>query len=258
VIGGMAVARDVTAQRAAECALAERNRDLERSNAELEQFAYVASHDLSEPLRMVTSYLQLLRRRYRGQLDADADEFIEYAVDGAGRMRDLIDDLLTYSRAGRADHPFERVDTQALVERIAETARVQAEGATPRIAVEQLPAVAGDPHALGQLFQNLIGNAIKFVPIDRVAEVRVSAERAGEMWRFEVADNGIGLDPEHADRIFRMFQRLHTRDDYPGTGIGLAIAKKVVERHGGRIWAQPGPEGGSCFGFTLPAAGAER
>jgi PAS domain S-box-containing protein len=255
VIGGMAISRDITSRREAERAIEARARDLERSNAELEQFAYVASHDLSEPLRMISSYLQLLRRRYSGKLDADADEFIDFAVAGSARMRDLIDDLLTYSRAGRGDHASEPVDMQELAERIAETARTQAEGAAPRIVVEALPTVAGDPHALGQLLQNLIGNAIKFVPADRVADVRVSAAREGAMWRFEVADNGIGLEPAHADRIFRMFQRLHTRDDYPGTGIGLAIAKKVVERHGGRIWAQPRPEGGSCFAFTLPAAG---
>ena len=252
IIGGMALSRDITARRDAERALEDRARELERSNAELEEFAYVASHDLSEPLRMVSSYLQLLRRRYHGELDADADEFIDFAVDGAARMRDLIDDLLTYSRAGRGDDALEPVDTRALAERIADgVARVEHPEA--RVTVGPLPTVLGDEQGLGQLFQNLIGNAVKFVPTDRVPEIEVSSERVGNVWSFAVADNGIGLDPAYADRIFRMFQRLHTRDQYPGTGIGLAIAKKVVERHGGTIWAEPRPEGGTRFHFTLPA-----
>jgi PAS domain S-box-containing protein len=252
VIGGMAISRDITARRDAERALEARAGDLERSNAELEQFAYVASHDLSEPLRMVSSYLQLLRRRYHGKLDSDADEFIDFAVDGAARMRDLIDDLLTYSRAGRGDHPFEPVDTQELAERVAETARAQWEGPEPRIAVEQLPTITGDVQGLGQLLQNLIGNAIKFVPADRAAEVLVSARREGGAWRFEVADNGIGVAAPHAQRIFGMFARSPAGERYPGTGIGLAIAQKVVEAQGGRIWVQPRRGGGSVFCFTWP------
>jgi PAS domain S-box-containing protein len=255
IIGGMAVSRDITARRAAERALEERAVELERSNAELEQFAYVASHDLSEPLRMVSSYLQLLRRRYHGRLDGDADAFIDYAVDGAARMRDLIDALLTYSRAGRGDRPVAPVDARAVVERVID-AVTHAEAREARVAVGPLPTVLGDEQELGQLFQNLIGNAVKFVPEDRVPEVAVVAAPADDgMWRVEVTDNGIGLEPAHAERIFRMFQRLHTRDEYPGTGIGLAIAKKVVERHGGAIWAEPRPEGGTRFAFTLPAAG---
>ena len=254
VIGGMAISRDISARRHAERKLQEHALELERSNAELEQFAYVASHDLSEPLRMISSYLQLLRRRYHGELDSDADEFIDFAVDGAARMRDLIDGLLTFSRAGRGDQPFEPVDLQALAERAAADAVAAPAGAEPRIAVGPLPTVHGDAHGLGQLFQNLIGNAVKFVPADRVAEVGIDAEREGDLWRFTVTDNGIGLEPAYAERIFRMFQRLHTRDDYPGTGIGLAIARKVVERHGGTIWAEPRADVGSRFSFTLPAA----
>jgi PAS domain S-box-containing protein len=253
-IGGMAISRDITARRAAERALEERAGELERSNAELEQFAYVASHDLSEPLRMVSSYLQLLRRRYHGRLDADADQFIDFAVDGAGRMRDLIDDLLTYSRAGRGDQPLARVDSRAVAERVVEAVRAGGDAREAEIVVGNLPPVHGDEQQLGQLFQNLIGNAVKFVPEDRLPQIRVGAVRDGERWRFTVDDNGIGMEPAHADRIFRMFQRLHTRDAYPGTGIGLAIAKKVVERHGGTIWAEPRPQGGSRFSFTLPEA----
>src|SRR5215218_5526439 len=254
IIGGMAISRDITARRQAEVALEQRAGELERSNNELEQFAYVASHDLSEPLRMVSSYLQLLRRRYHGKLDADADQFIDFAVDGAGRMRDLIDDLLTYSRAGRGDQPLEPVDSHAVVERVVEAIQTVEGAREAHVTIGDLPAVHGDRNQLFQLFQNLIGNAIKFVPEDRTPEVEVAAVRAGDEWTFAVSDNGIGMEPAHAERIFRMFQRLHTRDEYPGTGIGLAIAKKVVERHGGTIWAESRPEGGSRFNFTLPAA----
>ena len=237
----------------AERKLQEHALELERSNAELEQFAYIASHDLSEPLRMISSYLQLLRRRYHGELDSDADEFIDFAVDGAARMRDLIDGLLTFSHAGNGDQPFEPVDLQALAVRAAAAVATPG-GAAPSISVGPLPTVPGDAQGLGQLFQNLIGNALKFVPPDRVAEVGIDAEREGDLWHFTVTDNGIGLEPAYAERIFRMFQRLHTRDEYPGTGIGLAIAKKVVERHGGTIWAEPRADVGSRFSFTLPAA----
>jgi len=254
IIGGMAISRDITQRRQAELGLEQRAGELERSNAELEQFAYIASHDLSEPLRMVSSYLQLLRRRYHGKLDADADQFIDFAVDGAGRMRDLIDDLLTYSRAGRGDQPLEPVDSRAVVERVAEAVQTVEGAREAHIAIGDLPDVLGDPNQLVQLFQNLIGNAVKFVPEDRMPEIEISAERDGDRWTFAVSDNGIGMEPAHGERIFRMFQRLHTRDEYPGTGIGLAIAKKVVERHGGTIWAEPRPEGGSRFSFTLPAA----
>jgi PAS domain S-box-containing protein len=253
IIGGMALSRDVTARRRVERALEARARDLERSNAELEQFAYVASHDLSEPLRMVSSYLQLLRRRYHGRLDDDADDFIDYAVGGAARMRRLIDDLLTYSRAGRVEGALQPVRTADVARRVVEDLGGQ-QGAHAVVHLGELPTVMGDAQQLGQLFQNLIGNAVKFVPAGRMPEVSVSAVRDGDHWRFSVDDNGIGLDPAHAERIFRMFQRLHSRDDYPGTGIGLAIAKKVVERHGGRIWVEPGPDGGARFCFTLEAA----
>src|SRR5918999_1679166 len=183
---------------------------------------------------MVSSYLQLLRRRYRGRLDSDADDFIDYAVDGAARMRDLIDDLLTYSRAGR-EHPFEPVDTRAVAERAAEAARAQTGGAEVDIAIGALPTLPGDPLELGQLFQNLVGNAVKFVPEGRTPEVEIGADRDGDHWRFTISDNGIGLQPDHAERIFGMFQRLHTREEYPGTGIGLAIAKKVVEDNEGDV-----------------------
>ena len=252
VIGGMALSRDITERRAAERVLEDRAQELERSNAELEQFAYIASHDLSEPLRMVSSYLQLLRRRYQGRLDADADEFIDFAVDGAARMRDLIDDLLTYSRAGRGDAPLVPVASRTVVERVAEGVRSGEDAREADVRIGDLPVVLGDEQQLGQLFQNLIGNAVKFVPEDRMPVVEVGAERDGALWHFTVADNGIGLEPAHAERIFRMFQRLHTRESYAGTGIGLAIAKKVVERHGGTISAAPRPEGGSVFRFTLP------
>jgi light-regulated signal transduction histidine kinase (bacteriophytochrome) len=235
--------------------MATRTAELERSNAELAQFAYVASHDLSEPLRMVSSYLQLLRRRYRGQIDADADAFIDYAVDGAGRMRTLIEDLLAYSRAGRSERPPEPVNTARIVAEVAATLRALANEGQPVIEWDGLPVVEGDSAQLVQLFQNLIGNGIKFVAPGVQPRVRISAAPEGERWRFTVEDNGIGIEPRHAERVFGMFQRLHTRDEFEGTGIGLAIARKVVERHGGEISAAPRDGGGTCFAFTLPAKG---
>ncbi len=254
VSGGMAKWRDITARKAAERELAAHARDLERSNAELEQFAYVASHDLNEPLRMITGYLKLLERRYGDQLDADAHQFMEFAVDGAQRMRSLIEDLLTYSRVGSGDQPSALVDTQALVESTWKTVTAELEGAEATLIATGLPPIQGDPHQLGQLFQNLLANAVKFVRpgVPPVVEMRADPLPDGG-WTFAVTDEGIGLENADTDRIFRVFQRLHTRDEYSGTGIGLAIARKVVEGHGGRIWAEPRPGGGARFVFDLPA-----
>ncbi len=253
LIGGMSVSRDITESRRQEREMAVRTAELERSNAELAQFAYVASHDLSEPLRMISSYLQLLRRRYHGKLDDDADAFIEYAVDGAARMRTLIEDLLAYSRAGRSERPHEPVNTARVVGEVAATLRALAHDEPPEIEWGELPTVQGDPHQLVQLFQNLIGNAVKFVAPGVRPHVAVRAEADGQAWRFTIEDNGIGIEPRHAERVFGMFQRLHSRDEFDGTGIGLAIARKVVELHGGEISAAPREQGGSCFTFTLPA-----
>ena len=256
LIGGLSVSRDVTELRDQERAMDARTAELERSNAELAQFAYVASHDLSEPLRMVSSYLQLLRRRYQGRLDEDADAFIDYAVEGANRMRALIEDLLAYSRAGRSERPTETVNTARVVGEVAATLRALADDEPPEIEWHDLPTVEGDPQQLVQLFQNLLGNAVKFVTAGVRPHVVVSAERDGGAWRFSIEDNGIGIEPRHMERVFGMFQRLHTRDEFEGTGIGLAIARKVVERHGGRISAAARESGGTCFSFTLPAVGA--
>jgi PAS domain S-box-containing protein len=244
-----AVLRDVTDRVRGEEELAARTEELERSNAELEQFAYVASHDLQEPLRMVASYTQLLARRYRGKLDEDAEEFIGYAVDGVTRMQALINDLLAYSRVGTRGGAFEPVDTGAVLDRVLASLGPAMEdaGAT----------VTHDPGQLGQLLQNLVGNAVKFRG-EAPPRVHVSAERGEGEWTFSVADNGIGIDPEYAERIFVIFQRLHTRGEYPGTGIGLAICKKIVERHGGRIWFEPAPGGGTVFRFTLADRESER
>ena len=250
VAGAFAVARDVSALREAQLSLEDRARELERSNAELAEFAYVASHDLSEPLRTIASYLELLRRRHGDSLSAEADEFVSRAVDGAGRMRVLIEDLLALFAHGHASSaPPEPVDIGALVAAIADTVTGDP---PPAIEWDDLPTVTGEPGQLVQLLQNLISNAIKFVAPGTVPHVRVSAERDGDVWRFAVDDNGIGIEPEYAERIFGMFQRLHTRDAFPGTGIGLAIARKVVEQHGGSISAEPRPEGGTRMAFTLP------
>ena len=247
-----AVLRDVTERVQAEEALARQAEELARSNAELEQFAYVASHDLQEPLRMVTSYTQLLARRYREKLDEDAHEFIGYAVEGVTRMQSLISDLLAYSRVGSRGGTFERVELNAVLERTLDVLRSAIEDAGAEVTVDPLPAVTADAVQIGQLLQNLVGNALKFRG-DAPPRVHVGARREGDHWLLSVRDNGIGIAPEYAQRIFVIFQRLHTRTDYPGTGIGLSICKKIVERHGGRIWVESVEGEGATFYFTLPA-----
>jgi PAS domain S-box-containing protein len=243
-------AEEALARTAAE--LRRRAEELERSNAELEQFAYVASHDLSEPLRMISGFVQLLSDRYKGRLDDDADDFIGYTIDGVDRMQTLIDDLLAYSRVGRQTEDGD-VDLDLVLEgaRSALAAAISDSGA--EIHAEPLPTVFGDPRELSQLMQNLLSNAIKFVE-EGTPRIEISAVPRDGMWEVAVADNGIGIEPRYAERIFKMFQRLHGRDSYPGTGIGLAICKKIVERHGGAIEVEPGQDGGSVFRVTLPAA----
>jgi light-regulated signal transduction histidine kinase (bacteriophytochrome) len=233
--------------------LSERAKDLARSNSELQQFAYVASHDLQEPLRMVASFTQLLAKRYSEKLDDDARDFINYAVDGATRMQTLISDLLNYSRVGTQGKPLVPTDCEAQFKRVLETLQLHIEESGAVIESDTLPMVMADPQQLGQLFQNLLTNAIKFHG-EKPPHVRISTERNGNDWKISVRDNGIGISAEHADRIFIIFQRLHTKTEYPGTGIGLAICKKIVERHGGRIWIEPSPGGGTTFCFTISAA----
>jgi PAS domain S-box-containing protein len=233
----------------------EAQRALERTNAELAQFAYVASHDLSEPLRMVSSYLQLLRRRYHGQIDEDADEFIDFAVEGANRMRALIEDLLAYSRAGRGSEP-RPIDLGHVMADVLSSLAAAVADARARVVVADLPIVLGDRLALAQVLQNLVANALKF-RAGPSACVWVSAERVHDgMWRVSVADDGIGIDAQYRERVFKMFQRLHEREAFEGTGIGLAICRKIVERQGGEIRVDGRPGGGSVFSFTIPAVPA--
>ena len=230
---------------------AEMQAALQRSNTEFEQLAYVASHDMQEPLRKIASYLQLLAQRYQGQLDADADEFIGYAVDGAKRMQALINDLLAFSRVGTKAKPFAPTDCNLIMKTALADLQFAIEDCGARVQVDDLPMVMGDATQLSQLFRNLLSNAIKFHR-DEAPIVRVVAESSGPFWRFAVSDNGIGIAGEYFDRIFVIFQRLHGRSQYAGTGIGLAICKKIVERHGGRIEVQSILGQGSTFVFTLP------
>ena len=247
--------RDRTEYENAEEALRKFSLDLARSNAELERFAYVASHDLQEPLRMVSSYTQLLSKRYKGKLDANADEFINYAVDGASRMQKLINDLLALSRVGTQAKPSEPVDTAATLARVLSDmhSTIEAAGATVE-KPDVMPTVMADGTQIGQLFQNLVGNAFKFRQEEAPRlEIRVEPVEDGAFWQFAFQDNGIGIEPQYFERIFVIFQRLHSKESYPGTGIGLAICKKIVERHGGRLWVESEVGHGTTFYFTLPA-----
>ena len=239
-------------------ALAGRAAELARSNRELEQFSYIASHDLQEPLRMVGSYTQLLEQRYAAQLDDDAREFIRYAQEGAARMRQLIDALLAYSRIDTRGEPFRRVAMDQVVGVALANLRESISEAKAEVTTGALPEVDGDPVQLGQVLQNLVGNAIKFRGATP-PHIRIDAERRGADWRFSVHDDGIGIAPEYQERIFVIFQRLHSREEYPGTGIGLAVCKKVVERHGGRLWVESTgrPGEGSTFFFTIPVDRAQ-
>ncbi|HEY0095745.1 MAG TPA: ATP-binding protein, partial [Archangium sp.] len=252
----LATVADAVAQgierRRAELSLQAHAQELARSNEELQQFAYVASHDLQEPLRMVASYTQLLARRYKGKLDSDADEFIGYAVDGVNRMQRLIQDLLAYSRVGTRGHEFKPIDSGRALEKALANLKTLVDESEATVVQGKLPPVMADETQLIQLFQNLVGNALKFHG-ETPPRVLVEAEREGNEWRFTVEDNGIGIEPQYYERIFVIFQRLHGKEEYAGTGIGLAICKKIVERHGGRIGLDSQPGQGTTFWFTLPA-----
>lgn len=245
--------RDVSERKEIEQNLTRKAEELARSNADLETFAYVASHDLQEPLRMVASYTQLLAKRYTNKLDSDANEFIAFAVDGAVRMQQLIQDLLSYSRLNTTKKIPHFVLAEAACKSAVQNLKDAISAADASICVHKLPAVLADPVQLTQLFQNLIGNAIKYRS-DRPPKITVSAAGAESQWVFSIQDNGIGIEDKYFDRIFQMFQRLHTRNEYPGTGIGLAICRRIVERHGGKIWVESQCGHGSTFFFSFPRA----
>ena len=251
--GFRGIVRDVTERKQAEEALRVKTEELARSNRDLEQFAYVASHDLQEPLRMVTSYVELLARRYNGKLDSNADEFIGFAMDGAGRMRKLINDLLTYSRVKTQGKALEPTECEGVLHQSLDNLKMAVEENKAVVTHDSLPTVMGDNPQLVELFQNLIGNAIKFRGSEPPC-IHVSASRNGNGWIFSVRDNGIGIAPEYFKRIFIIFQRLHSREKYDGTGIGLAICQRIVERHHGRIWVASEQGKGATFYFTLPAS----
>ncbi|MEW6497319.1 MAG: CHASE3 domain-containing protein [Cyanobacteriota bacterium] len=231
--------------------LKDANANLIRSNQELEQFAYVASHDLQEPLRAVNSYAQLLARKYQGNLDAKADKYINYLVEGATRMQQLINDLLEFSRVGTRGKELGLIDCEKLLSQVLQNLKVAIAENNAVITHDSLPTVMGDETQLLQLFQNLISNAIKFRR-EEPPQVHISVQQGEKEWRFAVRDNGIGMESEYFDRIFTIFQRLHSKSEYPGTGIGLAVCKKIVERHGGRIWVESQLGSGTGFYFTLP------
>jgi PAS domain S-box-containing protein len=252
IIGASKIARDITAQKQLERELAQRATKLERLNAELQQFGYIVSHDLQEPLRTITNFVQLLAQRSHGKLDAEADTYMTFAVEGAQRMQALITDLMTYTRVGEKKQGDIAVDCGAVLAHVLDDLQLAITDSAAEVTSDALPTVHGDASQLRLVFQNLIGNALKFRSATP-PRIHVSARRDETQWVFSVRDNGIGLDLRQAERIFQVFQRLHTRREYTGTGIGLAICKKIVEQHGGRIWVESEPETGATFFFTLPA-----
>jgi len=247
----ISVLDDITERKNAEAALREAHEELKRSNSELEQFAYVASHDLQEPLRMVSSYAQLLGRRYGDKLGADAGEFMGYIVDGAARMKQLIEDLLAYSRVGTKSRDFKPIELERALSRALANLKAAIDESGAAVTHDPLPTLPADAAQLAQVFQNLIGNALKFRS-QFAPKVHVAVHDRGEACEIAVRDNGIGIEPQYFERIFMVFQRLHNKGEYPGTGIGLAIVKKVVERHGGTVRVESTPGEGSAFSFTLP------
>jgi light-regulated signal transduction histidine kinase (bacteriophytochrome) len=243
---------ELDALRRAQEQLTSQAQDLQRSNAELEQFAYVASHDLQEPLRKVASFCQLLQRRYAGQLDERADQYIEFAVDGAKRMQSLISDLLSFSRVGRVQGDLVDVPLDGALDHALENLSSRIEDTGAVVEAGPLPVVRGEPILLAAVFQNLVGNALKFSGGERPI-VRVTAERSGEDWVVSCSDEGIGIEPQYAERIFAIFQRLHAKEEYEGTGIGLALCRKIIDHHGGRIWLDTDVPKGTTFRFTIPS-----
>ncbi|AHG04711.1 histidine kinase [Halobacterium sp. DL1] len=247
----VALTRDVTEQKERGVVLEKTVDQLQQSNDRLTQFAYAASHDLQEPLRMVSSYVRLLEDRYADELDEEAGEYIDFAVDGADRMRDMVDDLLAYSRVEQSDGTFESVDCGAVLDRVVGDLQVQVEETDADVDVADLPTVQADPDQLEQLFRNLVSNAVKYSG-DDPPRVEVTAERCQDAWALSVADDGIGIDPEYNDRIFEVFKRLHHSDEYSGTGIGLSLCQEIVENHDGDIRVDSEPGEGSTFVVTLP------
>ncbi len=242
--------------RHAKADLEQKSQELARSNEDLREFAYAVSHDLQEPLRAVGGFVKLLAKRYKGRLDSDADEFIGFAVEGIKRMQLMIKDLLEYSQVGTKGKEFEPADLSLIIGQAVSNLKAAIEESGASITYDALPMLNADAPQLVRLFQNLIGNAIKFRG-EEPPSVHVSAERKGDEWIFFVRDNGIGIDPSQTEKIFAIFRRLHTREEYPGTGIGLAMCKKIIERHGGKIWVESEPGKGSTFIFTMPAAPAQ-
>lgn len=244
--------RDITERKQAEESLKVYAGKLKRSNEDLERFAYIASHDLREPLRMVTSFSQLLEKNYKGKLDKDADEFINFIVDGGNRMDALVNDLLEFSRVTSRASPFEQTDMNDVVHEVLDSLSVTIHENDAKVEVAKLPTIAVDRSQLAHVFQNLISNAVKFQK-GEAPVIMIGSARQGNEWVFSVKDNGIGIDPRYHGKIFEIFQRLHNRDEFPGTGIGLAICKRIIERHNGRIWVESEEGKGSTFFFTIPA-----
>lgn len=247
-----ATLEDIGSYKRREQELARETSELGRANTELERFAYVASHDLQQPLGLITRYARLFLERFGTGLEEEGQRYLEHVLDSGSRLQDLVDDLLAYARIGTQGRPFEALDFGAAVDEAAANLEAEITAGEVGLSRDELPTLNADRGQVVQLFQNLIGNAVKFRSTEPL-RIRISAERQGDDWRFAVQDNGIGIEPEHSERIFGMFQRLHTGEEYPGTGIGLAICKSIVERHGGRIWVESRPGAGSTFYFTIPA-----